>query len=72
VATSNPGAATTRETFMFAKSGMHLGIWEDIYGDLAQQNDRARKPWAVTSYGTFGATRCEESKVVRIICNETA
>jgi hypothetical protein len=70
-ATVNPGASAVREIPMFAKSGMHLGIWEDIYGDLAQQNDRDRKPWAVTTYGTFGATRLEEAKVVKIICKET-
>lgn len=70
-ASVNPGASAVREIPMFAKSGMHLGIWEDIYGDLAQQTNRDRKPWAVTTYGTFGATRLEESKVVKIICKET-
>jgi len=71
-ATTNPGASATREIFMFAKSGVHLGIWEDIYGDLAQLNDRKRKPWGATAYGTFGATRLEESKVIKIVCDETA
>ena len=70
-ATVNPGASAVREIPFFAKSGVHLGVWEDIYGDLAQQTNRDRKPWAVTTYGTFGATRLEESKVVKIICKET-
>jgi len=70
-ATVNPGASAVREIPMFAKSGVHLGIWEDIYGEVTQQPNLSRKPWAVMSYGTFGATRLEESKVVKIICKET-
>tara|TARA_R100001244_G_scaffold96997_2_gene72622 strand:+ start:4027 stop:4938 length:912 start_codon:yes stop_codon:yes gene_type:complete len=70
-ATVNPGASAVREIPLFASSGMHLGIWEDIRGDVCQQPQLDRKPWAVTTYGTFGATRIEEAKVIKIICKET-
>lgn len=70
-ATVNPGASGVREIPLFAKSGVHFGVWEDVNGDIVQQTNRIRKPWAVTTYGTFGATRIEEAKVVKIICKET-
>lgn len=70
-ATVNPGASAVREIPLFAKSGVHLGIWEDIRGEIVQQPGLDRHPWAVTTYGTFGATRVEEAKVIKIICKET-
>lgn len=53
----------------FAKSGMHLGMWNDIN---TQISDRADKGYATQVYvkGTFGATRTEEKKVVEIKCDE--
>lgn len=51
----------------WAKSGMHLGMWEDI---TTRIDPRPDKSYATQVYlrGTFGATRVEEGKVVQIIC----
>jgi len=53
----------------YAKSGIHLGMWNDINTQISQ---RADKSYATQIYvkGTFGATRTEEKKVVDILCNE--
>ena len=53
----------------FAKSGMHLGMWNDINTMISE---RADKGYATQVYvkGTFGATRTEEKKVVEILCDE--
>jgi hypothetical protein len=53
----------------FARSGMHLGMWNDISTMIS---DRADKGYATQVYvkGTFGATRTEEGKVVEIKCDE--
>jgi len=53
----------------FAKSGMHLGMWNDI---STMVSERADKGYATQVYvkGTFGATRTEEKKVVEIKCAE--
>lgn len=53
---------------MWAKSGMHLGIWEDINATISQRNDLTSVPWQAYVKGTFGATRLEEKKVVKIWC----
>lgn len=52
----------------YAKSGMCLAVWNDITTDISQRKDLAGLPWQVYVFGTFGATRKEEKKVVEIIC----
>jgi len=57
-----------RRCIAWAKSGMHLGMWNDINTKISE---RADKSYATQVYvkGTFGATRTDEKKVVEIICN---
>jgi len=54
----------------WAKSGMHLGIWNDVTGKITERGDKAFAT-QVYAKGTFGATRLEEKKVVEIICSES-
>jgi hypothetical protein len=58
-----------RRAVAYAKSGVHLGMWNDISTMISQRDD---KGYATQVYvkGTFGATRTEEKKVVDILCNE--
>ena len=62
-------AGTDRTVVAWAKSGMHLGIWNDINAKISERDD---KSYATQVYlkGTFGATRLEENKVVSITCSE--
>ena len=53
---------------MFAKSGMYLGMWNDITTDISQRKDLQGLPWQAYAYGTFGATRLEEKKMIKIWC----
>lgn len=53
---------------MYTKSGMHLGLWNDISSDVSQRKDLAGLPYQVYLYGTFGSTRIEEKKVVELPC----
>lgn len=57
-----------RRCFAWAKSGLHVGMWNDI---TTRISERADKSYATQVYvkGTFGATRTEEKKVVEIICD---
>lgn len=52
----------------YVKSGMCLGTWNDITTDISQRKDLAGLPMQVYVYGTFGATRTEEPKVVEMKC----
>jgi hypothetical protein len=57
-----------RRCFAWAKSGMHVAMWNDINTKISE---RADKSYAMQVYvkGTFGATRVDEKKVVEIICD---
>jgi hypothetical protein len=61
--------SSQRRVPAFAKSGMHLGMFNDINTMISE---RADKGYATQVYvkGTFGATRTEEGKVVEIVCAE--
>lgn len=61
-------SGTSRQVPLYARSGMYLGMWNDISTDVSRRNDLQGLPWQAYAYGTFGATRLEEKKVVRIWC----
>lgn len=63
-------SGTSRAIPVFAKSGMHLGIWNDIQNTVSQRQDLQGLPWQVYTQMTIGATRIEENKVVRVWCRE--
>lgn len=51
---------------MWAKSGAYLGVWGDIMSKLSERPDLQGIPNQAYVKGTFGATRLEEKKVVKI------
>lgn len=59
-----------RQVIVWAKSGMHLGIWSDINTSISQRNDLRGEPWQSYTTMTAGATRLEEKKTIRILCDE--
>lgn len=62
-------SGTDRTVICWAKSGLCLGIWNDLEVKISERDD---KSYATQVYvkGTFGATRLEEQKVVAITCSE--
>lgn len=50
----------------WVKSGMHLGMWQDIWSKVSEREDLQGIPWQIYTAGTFGATRLEEKRVVEI------
>ena len=61
-------SGTSTQVPMWAKSGMHLGIWNEIQNSVGQREDLRGKPWQIYTTGTFGATRLEEAKIRRVWC----
>jgi hypothetical protein len=51
---------------VWAKSGMHLGMWQDVKTSVSTRNDLQGEPWQLYIIGTFGATRLDEKKVFAI------
>tara|TARA_R110000824_G_scaffold30711_4_gene100765 strand:- start:3569 stop:4435 length:867 start_codon:yes stop_codon:yes gene_type:complete len=62
-------SGSNRTAVCWAKSGLHLGIWNDIEARVTERDDKSYST-QVYLKGTFGATRVEEKKVVAITCSE--
>lgn len=53
------------------KSGVHLGIWQDMTNRVSIRNDLSGEPYDLYTKVSFGATRKQLGKVVRILCADT-
>ena len=53
---------------VYAKSGVYLGLWNDISTDIDRRKDIQSLPWQAYVFMTAGATRLEEEKVVQVSC----
>lgn len=62
---------TTRGVLAFVKSGLHLGIWQDVKTQIFQRPDLEGNPWDVSTVHTYGATRTQPGKVLQILCADT-
>jgi hypothetical protein len=52
---------------VFAKSGLALGMWNDVQASVDRRPDK-RNSWQVYVTGTFGGARLEEKRCVLINC----
>ena len=59
-----------RQIPVWAKSGVHVGLWEDQIVDIDQRKDLKSHPWQAYLTLSAGATRLEEKKVISILCEE--
>ena len=62
-------SGTDRTAVCWAKSGMHLGVWDDLNVNITERADKNYSTQVFVK-ATFGATRVEEQKVVAITCSE--
>ena len=58
-----------RRLIAWAKSGLHLGVWNDIATRIGERADKSHATQVYVK-GTFGATRLEEGKVIEVLCAE--
>lgn len=63
-------ANSYRRVPIYAKSGMYMGLWNDITTDVDQRKDLQGLPWQAYVYMTAGATRLEAKKIVEVKCAE--
>ncbi len=62
-------SGTDRTVICWAKTGLHLGLWNDINVQITPRPDKSYSTQVYVK-ATFGATRVEENKVVAITCSE--
>lgn len=63
-------ANSDRMVPLFAKSGMYLGIWDDMTTKISERPDIQGVPFQAYVKMTSGATRLEEGKIMQILCDE--
>jgi hypothetical protein len=51
---------------VWVKSGMYLGLWNDIENSVSKRNDLQGEPWQLYTKMSAGATRLEENRVFAI------
>ena len=61
--------ATIRNAIAFTRSGLYLGLWNDIEVKADQRADKGFN-WQLYSRMTVGATRLEQGRVIQIDCQE--
>lgn len=54
---------------VWLKSGMHLGMWNEMQAKVSERNDKGHA-WQVYLAMTLGATRTQLGKQVRISCDD--
>jgi hypothetical protein len=63
---TDDAAGTSSACVAYAKSGAYLGKWQDITTDVRERPDLRDIPTQIYVKATFGATRLDEAKVVRV------
>lgn len=64
-------SANVRGCLVFVKSGLYLGVWQDLTTKVFQRPDLSGNPWDISTVASFGATRTEAGKVIQILCADT-
>lgn len=55
---------------IYAKSGVELGIWDDLKTSIDRRVDLEGNPMQISADMSIGATRLEEKKIVRVLCDD--
>lgn len=64
-------ASSERSCIAYVKSGLYLGMWSDVKTRMGIREDLSSKPNDIYVNATFGATRTQNGKVVRILTKST-
>lgn len=64
-------ASNVRSVLAIAKSGMYLGMWQDIVNRVDIRIDLSSQPYQVYTKSTYGATRLQPGKVLSVLCSDS-
>ena len=65
-------ASSKRKNIAFVKSGLYLGIWQDVQNDISQRKDLSSLPYQIYTSMVSGATRLEPGRVLEVDCADTS
>jgi hypothetical protein len=64
-------AANQRGCLVFVKTGLYLGMWQDVKNEVARRFDLEANPWDISTIISFGATRTELGKIIQVCALDT-
>jgi hypothetical protein len=64
--------SNTRQCLAFMKSGLYLGVWQDMITNASQRLDLSSQPWQLYTRMTYGATRLQKGKLMVVYANDTS
>jgi hypothetical protein len=64
-------ASNVRDCALYMKSGMYLGMWKDMTNRVSIRNDLSGEPWQLYTSTSYGATRLQAGKIIKIKCADT-
>lgn len=64
-------ASNVRNIIVSVKSGLLLGMWQDMENYIDIRTDLSGRPWQLTTRTMFGAVRMQPGKIVSILCSDT-
>ena len=64
-------ASNVRNIPIFVKSGMYLGMWQDMTNRVSIRNDLSSEPYDLYTKTSFGVSRLQAGKVISILCADT-
>ena len=71
IVTDKSSKANTRSCIAFGKSGLYLGMWQDIKVEVLRRPDLSSNPWDINVMLSLGATRTQLGQVVQICAADT-
>lgn len=60
-----------RGCLVFVKTGIYLGMWQDVKTEVFRLPERSSNPWDINTMISFGATRTELGRVVQVAAADT-
>lgn len=69
--TDKSSNANTRSCRVYVKSGVYLGIWQDMKTEVFRQPTMSSNPWDINTMVSYGATRTQLGKIVEVCAADT-
>lgn len=69
--TASGSGQVVRNCIAFVKSGMYLGIWQDMVNRASIRNDLSSEPWDLYTKASFGATRLQPGKIIQVLAKDS-
>jgi hypothetical protein len=63
--------SSKRQNIAFVKSGLYLGVWQDVANNISQRNDLSSLPYQIYTKMSSGATRLEPGRLLEVDCADT-